>query len=36
MSEPTPEYPPGSIVLIMTATADAEVTKAADITNTKE
>jgi hypothetical protein len=28
--------PPGSVVLTMTATADAEVIKAADIPTTKE
>lgn len=37
MSEPTlPDIPPGSTVLIFTATAEAEVTKAADIPTTKE
>lgn len=37
MSENQPDIPPGSTVLIFTATADAEVTKAADIpTTTKE
>lgn len=36
MSEPTPENPPGTVVLTMIATAEAEVTKAADIPTTKE
>ena len=30
------ENPPGTIILTVTATADAEVTKAADITPEKE
>ena len=34
MSEPT--TPPGTVVLTVIATADAEVTKAADITPEKE
>lgn len=29
----TPENPPGTVVLTLIATAEAEVTKAADITN---
>ena len=36
MTEPTPETPPGTVILTMTATAEAEVTKAADIPTTKE
>jgi hypothetical protein len=36
VSENEQQYPPGSTVLIMTATAEAEVTKAADITPEKE
>ena len=36
MPETAPTTPPGTVVLIMTATAEAEVTKAADITPDKE